>query len=149
MKNRSQRYEINRTRPRHGHKYTKYKFCLGTMMAICIKQHLSNIQSSSHEKFKLTKTELKKSAAYKKSVYTNIQNTACLGKMRLNSFKGWAALRLSSTNALLIKEHEIYCQFNETGMVLFDIFSDNIFYKSASYIRWQLKKVPFANFIPS
>ena len=43
MKNRSQRYEMNRPRPRHGHKYTKYKLCLGTMMAICIKQHLSNI----------------------------------------------------------------------------------------------------------
>ena len=25
MKNRSQRYDINRTRPRHGHRYTKYK----------------------------------------------------------------------------------------------------------------------------
>ena len=27
MKNRSQRYDINRPRPRHGHKYTKYKIC--------------------------------------------------------------------------------------------------------------------------
>ena len=25
MKNRSQKYDINRPRPRHGHKYTKYK----------------------------------------------------------------------------------------------------------------------------
>ena len=38
-----QGYEINRPRPRHGHKYTHYKLCLSTMMAICIKQHLSNI----------------------------------------------------------------------------------------------------------
>ena len=28
MKNRSQRYEINRPRPRNGHKYTKYKLCI-------------------------------------------------------------------------------------------------------------------------
>ena len=35
IKNRSQRYDINLPRPRHGHKYT--------MMVICIKQHLSNI----------------------------------------------------------------------------------------------------------
>ena len=28
MKNRSQRYEINRPRPRHGHSCTKQKICL-------------------------------------------------------------------------------------------------------------------------
>ena len=43
MKNRSQIYNINRPRPRYGHKYTKYKMCLSTMMIICIKQHLNNI----------------------------------------------------------------------------------------------------------
>ena len=43
MKNRSSRYDINRPRCRHGHKYTKYKMCLDIMMVICIKQHLSNI----------------------------------------------------------------------------------------------------------
>ena len=43
MKNRSHRCDINRSRPRHGHKYTKYKMCLSIMMVICIKQHLSNI----------------------------------------------------------------------------------------------------------
>ena len=75
-----------------------------------------------------TKAAFKKSVAYKKGVYTNIQNTAYLGKMKLSSLKG-------STNALLIKKREIYCQFSETGMVLFDVFSDNIFYKIASYIR--------------
>ena len=42
MKNRSHRYEINRPRPRHGHKYTKYKTCLSIMMALYIKQYLSN-----------------------------------------------------------------------------------------------------------
>ena len=39
MKNTSHIYYINTPRPRHGHKYTKYKI----MMVICIKQHLSNI----------------------------------------------------------------------------------------------------------
>ena len=52
MKNRSNRYDINRPRPRHGHKYTKYKMCLYIMIVICIKQHLSNIGSSIHEKIK-------------------------------------------------------------------------------------------------
>ena len=52
MKNRLHRYDINRPRPRHGNKYTKYKMCLSIMMAIYIKQHLSNIWSSIHEKVK-------------------------------------------------------------------------------------------------
>ena len=43
IKNRSHRYDINRPRSRHGQKYSKYKMCLSIMMAICIKQHLSNI----------------------------------------------------------------------------------------------------------
>ena len=48
----SHRCNITRPRPRHGHKYTKYKFCLSIMMAICVKQQLSNIWSSIHEKIK-------------------------------------------------------------------------------------------------
>ena len=32
MKNRSQRYDINRPRPRHELIYTKYKMCLCIMM---------------------------------------------------------------------------------------------------------------------
>ena len=43
MKNRSHIYDINGPRPKHGHKYTKYKMCFIVMMAICIEQHLSNI----------------------------------------------------------------------------------------------------------
>ena len=42
IKNRSGRYDINWSRPRHGHKY-KYKMCFSMMMVTCIKQHLSNI----------------------------------------------------------------------------------------------------------
>ena len=33
-KNRSHRYDINRPRQRQGHKYTKYKKCLGIIMII-------------------------------------------------------------------------------------------------------------------
>ena len=43
MKNRSNRYDINRTGSRHGVKYGKYKKCLSNMLLIYIKQHLSNI----------------------------------------------------------------------------------------------------------
>ena len=50
MKNRSQICDINKPRPRHGHKHTKYKMRLSTVMVICIKQHLMNISSSIHEK---------------------------------------------------------------------------------------------------
>ena len=48
------RHYIIRPRPRHGHKCTKYKYKTyhGIMMVICIKQHLSNIWSSIHEKVK-------------------------------------------------------------------------------------------------
>ena len=51
MKNRSQRHDIIRPRPRHEHKYTKYKTCV-SIIVICIKQHLSNICVSIHEKVK-------------------------------------------------------------------------------------------------
>ena len=60
MKNWTHRYDINWPRPNHGHKYTKYKMCLSIMMATCIKQHLSNIWSSIHEKVNNTEAELKK-----------------------------------------------------------------------------------------
>ena len=34
------RYDTNRPRSRHGHKYGKYKKCLSMMMLICVKQNL-------------------------------------------------------------------------------------------------------------
>ena len=43
---------IDRPRPRHGHKYIKYKKCLNMTMLLCIKQNLSNIWSSIHQKVK-------------------------------------------------------------------------------------------------
>ena len=98
MKNRSSRYDINRPRRWHGHKYTKYKICLDIMMVISIRQHLSYIWSLIHEKVKQhwprrhrtswTSSEclmyvqltscvygggwFKKSVAYKKSVYIQL-----------------------------------------------------------------------------
>ena len=51
-KNRSHRYDINRPRSRLGHKYSKYKTSLIMVMHICIKQHLSNIWNSIHQKVK-------------------------------------------------------------------------------------------------
>ena len=54
MKNGSHRYDINRTNPRRGHKYTNFVFCfflgggdslhkmgLSMMMIMCNKQHLT------------------------------------------------------------------------------------------------------------
>ena len=37
MKKRKRRYDINRPRSRHGHKYSKYKKCCSMMMLTCIK----------------------------------------------------------------------------------------------------------------
>ena len=65
MKNRLHRYDINRPRPKHGHKCAKYKMYRGIMMVICIKQHLSNIWSSIYEKVKQHWGSVKKSVAYK------------------------------------------------------------------------------------
>ena len=36
MKNKSHIYDMNRSKPRHGHKYLKYKICRITMMVIYI-----------------------------------------------------------------------------------------------------------------
>ena len=49
MKNRPQRYDINRPRPRNGQKYTKCKMFQNNLI-IRINQYLCNIWSSIHEK---------------------------------------------------------------------------------------------------
>ena len=67
LKMKSHRYNITRPRPRHGHKYTKYKISLNIMMVISIKQHLSNIWSSIHGKVKQHWDWDEKSVAYKKA----------------------------------------------------------------------------------
>ena len=65
IKSKSQRYDINWPKPRHGHKYTKYKACL-SMMVVFSKQHLSNIWSWIHEKVKQHWGWVEKSLAYTK-----------------------------------------------------------------------------------
>ena len=67
MKNRSYRYDINRPRPGHGQKYTKYKMSLSIMMAMCIKQHLNNSLDQLMKKLSNTEAELKNIVAYKKA----------------------------------------------------------------------------------
>lgn len=52
MRNRSHGYDMHRCRARHGQNYNKNKTCLNMMMPIYIKQHISNIGSLFHEKFK-------------------------------------------------------------------------------------------------
>ena len=58
MKKRSHRYDINGPKARNGNKYIKHKKFCKMIMLICIKQLLSNIWSSVHEKVK--EAELKK-----------------------------------------------------------------------------------------
>ena len=52
MKNGSHRCDINRTRPGHGHKYTKFEMCVNMMMVMSNQPQLSDIRSSIHEKVK-------------------------------------------------------------------------------------------------
>ena len=74
MKNRSHIYDINRRRPRHGRRYTKYKIYLSIKMATCIKQLLSKIWSSNHEKLSNTEAELKKTLLMKKKFSETVKN---------------------------------------------------------------------------
>ena len=73
-KNRIHRYDINRSRPRHGRKYTKCKIGLSIMIVICLKELLSNIWNSIREKIKKKKhwgwvKKKKRRCLWKKSVY--------------------------------------------------------------------------------
>ena len=67
MENRSHRYDINRPRPRHEHKYAQYKMCHSTIMVICTKQHLSDSRSSIYEKVKQHWGWIEKMRFYKKA----------------------------------------------------------------------------------
>ena len=66
MKKESHTYNINRPRAKHKHKHRKYKKCLRMVMIICIKQQLSNLRSSLHEKVKQYRGWVEKRVAYKK-----------------------------------------------------------------------------------
>lgn len=68
VKNRTYRYDTNRTRPRNGYEYTKYNICLSMMMVM----QVSNTQAISEalfmKKLRNTKAELKKVSFIKKRV---------------------------------------------------------------------------------
>ena len=66
----SHRCDIYRPWLWYGHKYSEYKTCLSLIMLTFIKQHLSNIWSSTHEKVSSTEAEFKKSVAYWKKRIT-------------------------------------------------------------------------------
>ena len=63
-----------RPRPGHRHKYTKCEKCLGMTTFVCIKLHLSYIWCSTDEKFRSTKTEIKKTLFEKAIKYFCIQD---------------------------------------------------------------------------
>ena len=69
IKKRSHRCNINRPRPRHGHKYSKYKKCLSMMMVMCIEEHLSNIWRSVYDKVKLHRGWVEKKRLIIKKAY--------------------------------------------------------------------------------
>ena len=69
MKNSWHRYDIDRTRPKHGYTYTKYKTCLSMMMIMFNKQHLSNILRWIYGKVKQYRDWVDKKALFIKSVY--------------------------------------------------------------------------------
>ena len=75
MENRSHRYDINRHKPRHEHKYTKYKMFL-SINILSIKWWLyilSNTQATFEAQFMTKRSnaeaELKKRYAYKKGCH--------------------------------------------------------------------------------
>ena len=69
MKNRWHRFDIYRSRSRNNHKYSKRKTSLTVMMLPCIKQHLSNIQSSIQKKIEQHWGLIEKSVACKKTFH--------------------------------------------------------------------------------
>ena len=66
MKNKSQRYDINRPKSKHGCKYTKYEMYLVIIMVICIKQHIVLFEAQFMEKLSDTEAEVKKALLIKK-----------------------------------------------------------------------------------
>ena len=107
MKNRSHRYDINRARPRHGHEYTKYKFCLSTMVVMSNKQQLGNIWSWIHEKVKQHWGLVEKSVAYivyKYIKYINIY-------ISISIYMLYIAFEFFSYNDVFLRTC-VKCQYN-------------------------------------
>ena len=133
MKNRSHRYDINR--PRHGHRYTKYKICLNTMTVICMKQHLSNIWSSIHGKVKVTlRLSWQRSFANKKTRVKNVLFPAhylyffCI--LSANCLRNWYLRLISLRPVTLLKKRLQYRCFP----VNFEKFLRTLFL--IEHLRW-------------
>ena len=70
MKNRLHWYGINRTRPRHGYEYAKYKMCLFMVMVMFNEKHLSINWSWIQERVKQHWGWVKKYVYCKTSMYS-------------------------------------------------------------------------------
>ena len=77
MKNISYRYDINRVRSRHGHKYRKYKIFLSMKMLICVRQHLRTFKVQFMKTLISTGVDLKKPMLIKKCFYCISCNFTC------------------------------------------------------------------------
>ena len=67
IKNRSHRYDINRPRSRHGHKFSIYNKCLTMIMLTCIKQLQATFEAQFMKKLSKTEAELKIALLIKKA----------------------------------------------------------------------------------
>ena len=86
MKNRLQSYNINRTRLKHGPKYTKYKMCLKIKMVLSNTKARFKVQFM--KKLSNTEAELKKSVAYeKKACNLFFISTALTGMLKYQYFR--------------------------------------------------------------
>ena len=67
MKNRSHKYDINRPRSRHGHKYNKYKKYFTMMILYVLCNTLATCEAQFMKKLSNTEAELKKALVIKKT----------------------------------------------------------------------------------
>ena len=105
MKNELRRYDTNRTRPRHDHKYTKYKMCLSMKTFMCNKQHLSNIGSWIHEKVKQNWGRVEKNLCFRKNrvfhmIIEEILLPTSIGYCKISDFFLWVIFLVSSPSSL-------------------------------------------------
>ena len=87
MKNRSHRYDINRTRPRHSYEYTNYKVWLRGIMVMWISNTKATSKAEFMKKLNNIDAELKKSVAdiQKACITINKNSAVCLKPHNLPS----------------------------------------------------------------
>ena len=124
IKDKLYRYDTNKSRPRHGHKYTKNIVSLSIMIVKCIKQHLSKICSTIYEKLSDTEAELTKSVAYKKacipkkSIWTIEKMLRMPSNSWVNPFdRNWPHLEYITR---IIEIFESICSLNHFWYPVFD-----------------------------